>query len=143
MMVSESKIRVRYGETDQMGVAHHVPYLQWLEVARTDWLRLLGMRYRDLEKRDVVLTVTDVNIRYRRPARYDDLLRVRCWVRMQKRLKLDFSYEILAEDDTLIAEANTVLGCLNQQGRPQPMPQDVADAIAAAMNGHERVIKEA
>jgi len=143
MVICESRIRVRYGETDQMAVAHHVAYVQWLEVARTDYLRVLGLRYRDLEARDIVLAVTEVNMRYRKPARYDDELRIRCWVQDQKRLKLNFAYELLGEDGTVIAEGSTVLGCLNSAGRPQPLPDDVADAIRAARELEQTVIKEA
>lgn len=132
MYVHETKIQVRYGETDQMGVAHHAEYLLWFEVARTDYLRAIGYRYRDLEKRGVVLAVTEVYCRYRSPARYDDALRVRTWVQQQKRLKLEFAYEVLQEDGTLVAEGRTVLGCLNAQGRPQPLPPEVEEALLIA-----------
>ena len=142
MLITESKVRVRYGETDQMGVAHHVPYVQWLEVARTDYLRGLGYRYRDLESRGCLLAVTEVHIRYRKPARYDDTLCVRTWVREKKRLKLDFAYEILGKDGTLLAEGNTVLGCLSREGRPQALPADVAEAIQNAMDTEEHTVQE-
>ncbi|MBI2191270.1 MAG: acyl-CoA thioesterase [Planctomycetes bacterium] len=133
MYVHESGIQVRYGETDQMGVAHHANYLLWLEVARTDFLRAIGYRYRDLEGRGVILAVIEAHCRYRAPARYDDSLRVRTWVRTQKKLKLDFAYEILHEDGRLVAEGNTVLGCLDREGRPQPLPSDVEEAIRKAI----------
>src|SRR5262249_24169991 len=79
--VSEIEVRVNYSETDQMGVVYHARYLVWLDVARTEHLRLSGTSYRDLETEGLRLVVSDVAIRYRQPAKFDDVIRVRCWVR--------------------------------------------------------------
>src|SRR2546421_12992060 len=73
--------RVNYSETDQMGFVYHANYLIWMDMARTEHLRERGMSYRDMERQGTYLTVTDVHVRSRQPARYDDLIRVRCWVR--------------------------------------------------------------
>ena len=81
MQVSETTVRVNYSETDQMGVVYHARYLVWFDVARCEHLRRTGLTYRELESRGCRLAVSEVSVRYRRPARYDDLLRVRCWVR--------------------------------------------------------------
>ena len=79
--VSETVVRVNYSETDQMGVVYHARYLVWLDIARTEHLRLAGMSYRDLEEAGLRLAVSEISVRYRRPARYDDRIRIRCWVR--------------------------------------------------------------
>jgi acyl-CoA thioester hydrolase len=79
--VSEILVRVNYSETDQMGVVYHARYLVWLDMARTEHLRQCGMSYRDLEATGLRLAVSEVAIRYRQPARYDDPIRIRCWVR--------------------------------------------------------------
>jgi acyl-CoA thioester hydrolase len=79
--VSETLVRVNYSETDQMGVAYHARYLVWLDVARTEHLRRAGASYAELEARGLRLVVSEAAIRYRRPARFDDLVRIRCWVR--------------------------------------------------------------
>jgi acyl-CoA thioester hydrolase len=80
--VSEIRVRVNYSETDQMGVVYHARYLVWLDIARTEHLRRSGMSYRELEEAGLRLAVGEVAIRYRRPARYDDEVRVRCWVHL-------------------------------------------------------------
>src|SRR5882672_3804353 len=80
-MESAVEHRVNYSETDQQGVVYHANYLVWMDMARTEHLRHTGVTYKDMEAQGVFLAVTDVRIRYRRAARYDDLVRVRCWVR--------------------------------------------------------------
>ena len=79
--VSETQVRVNYSETDQMGVVYHARYLVWLDVARTEHLRLMRMSYRELEAAGLRLAVSEVSVRYRQPARFDDPVRIRCWVR--------------------------------------------------------------
>ena len=79
--ISETSVRVNYSETDQMGVVYHARYLVWLDVARCEHLRLSGMSYRELEQAGLRLAVSELAIRYRQPARYDDLIRIRCWIR--------------------------------------------------------------
>src|SRR5437867_11995803 len=73
--------RVNYSETDQMGFVYHANYLIWMDMARTEHLRERGMSYKELEQKGTYLTVTDVRVRYRQPARHDDMIRVHCWVR--------------------------------------------------------------
>ena len=89
--VSETLVRVNYSETDQMGVVYHARYLVWLDIARTEHLRLAGMSYRELEEAGLRLVVSDVAVRFRRPARYDDRIRIRCWVRDLASRRIDFS----------------------------------------------------
>lgn len=108
--VSSSEFRVRYGETDQMGVVHHRHYLVWCELARTDHMRAAGVSYRKLEEEGLKLPVVEACVRYRQPARYDDPIRVRCWVRDVRSRRVSFGYAIeRADDDTLLATAHTSL----------------------------------
>ena len=79
--MTETEVRVNYSETDQMGVVYHARYLVWMDVARCEHVRRSGISYAELERRGFRLAVGDLRIRYRQPARYDDLVRVRCWVR--------------------------------------------------------------
>src|SRR3954453_13161471 len=92
--VSETLVRVNYSETDQMGVVYHARYLVWLDVARCDYLRHNGMSYRELEETGLRLAVSDVSIKYPQPARYDDLLRIRCWVRALASRKVEVGYDV-------------------------------------------------
>lgn len=108
--VSTSEVRVRYGETDQMGVVHHRHYLVWCELARTDHMRAAGVSYRQLEEQGLKLPVVEAYVRYRQPARYDDIIRVRCWVRDVGSRRVSFGYAIEhADSRTLLATAHTSL----------------------------------
>jgi acyl-CoA thioester hydrolase len=112
--VSETLVRVNYSETDQMGVVYHARYLVWLDVARTELLRQSGMTYRELEAGGLRLAVSEVSIRYRQPARYDDPIRIRCWVREVASRKVDFGYSVEhADDGRLLATATTSLLALD------------------------------
>ena len=121
----ESEVRVRYAECDPMGVLHHAKYFEYLEMARTELLREAGFRYRDLEERGVLFVIVKVECRYRQPARYDDKLTIRCRIERQTRARLDHSYEIL-RDGRVLCEAKTVLACVDRQGKPFPIPADIA-----------------
>jgi len=113
--VSEITVRVNYSETDQMGVVYHARYLVWLDIARTEHLRLSGMSYRDLEAAGLRLAVGEVAVRYRRPARYDDPIRVRCWVRDVGSRRVDFGYALEhADEGRLLATAFTSLLALDR-----------------------------
>ena len=125
--VSEITVRVNYSETDQMGVVYHARYLVWLDVARCEHLRVTGLTYRELEERGLRLAVSDVSVRYRRPARYDDLIRVRCWVRDLASRRVTFGYAVeRAGDGELLATATTSLLALNTSMALYRMPDDVA-----------------
>jgi acyl-CoA thioester hydrolase len=124
--VSETFVRVNYSETDQMGVVYHARYLVWLDVARTEHLRQCGMSYRDLEASGLRLAVSDVAIRYRQPARYDDLVRIRCWVRELASRKVEFGYAIEhSEDERLLATATTSLLALDTTMALSRLPERV------------------
>src|SRR2546422_7538383 len=99
-----------------MGFVYHANYLIWMDMARTEHLRERGMSYRDMERQGTYLTVTDVHVRYRQPARYDDMIRIRCWVRDLSSRRGIFGYAVeRAETDELLAPAETSLIALNKQ----------------------------
>ena len=123
------EVRVRYCECDPMNVAHHSVFPVWMEIARTELLRHQGTVYRDLEAKDVFFAVIDMALRYKRPAKYDDLLLVH--VRELpghggKRVKVKHEYEIRCNDQLLVT-ATTTLACINSQGRPIAIPEGVMD----------------
>jgi acyl-CoA thioester hydrolase len=125
-VASVSTIRVRYAETDQMGVAYHGSYFPWLEVGRTDLLRNRGLTYRELEQRDVHLPVVEAHARFVRPALYDDVLDV--WTRLaeMRGARVTFEYEIRrAGTPTALATASTSHAAVDAQGRPRRIPEDV------------------
>jgi acyl-CoA thioester hydrolase len=112
--VSETRVRVNYSETDQMGVVYHARYLVWLDVARCEHLRLTGVSYRELEAEGLRLVVGEAAIRYRQPARYDDLVRVRCWVREVASRRVTFGYAVEhADTGRLLATATVSLHSLD------------------------------
>jgi acyl-CoA thioester hydrolase len=128
--VSETFVRVNYSETDQMGVVYHARYLVWLDVARTEHLRQCGMSYRELEAEGLRLAVSEVVIRYRHPARYDDPVRIRCWVRELASRKVVFGYAIEhAEDARLLATATTSLLALDSSLTLSRLPNRVSDVL--------------
>ncbi|MGH7538387.1 MAG: acyl-CoA thioesterase [Gemmatimonadales bacterium] len=124
--------RVNYSETDQMGFVYHANYLIWLNMARTEHLRQTGVTYKDMEDQGAFLAVTEARIRYRRPARYDDLVRVRCWVRdlTSRRVVFGFAVERAATDD-LLATAETGLIALDRRHAPARIPEHAMERLHA------------
>jgi acyl-CoA thioester hydrolase len=128
--ISESLVRVNYSETDQMGVVYHARYLVWLDIARTEHLRRSGMSYRELEAAGLRLAVSQVSIRYREPARYDDSVRIRCWVRDVASRRVEFGYAVEHEEDgRLLATASTSLLALTNTMSLTRMPERVREAL--------------
>ena len=124
--ISTILVRVNYSETDQMGVVYHARYVVWLDIARTEHLRLAGMSYRDLEALGFRLVVGDLSIRYRQPARYDDLVRVRCWVRDAASRRVTFGYAVEhADTGRLLATATTAMISLDAGLSPTRLPESV------------------
>jgi acyl-CoA thioester hydrolase len=122
MVNGETQIRVRYAETDRMGLLHHANYLVYFEQARTELLRGMGASYRDLEDQGYLLVLTRAEVKYRRPARYDDLLTVRTFVERVTAVRIDHRYEVAREGE-LLAEGATTLACVDRTGRPQALPE--------------------
>jgi acyl-CoA thioester hydrolase len=130
--VSSSEFRVRYAETDQMGVVHHRHYLVWCELARTDHMRARGVSYRAMEERGLKLPVVEANLRYRQPARYDDRIRVRCWVREVASRRVTFGYSVeRCDDDVLLATAQTSLIAVDSNHVLTSIPPEVREKLVA------------
>ena len=115
-----------------MGFVYHANYFVWLDMARTEHLRDAGMTYREMEERGVFLTVTDARIRYRRAARYDDLVQVRCWIRELASRRVTFGYAIeRAGTEELLATGETSLIALDHQRALARIPETVRDLLAS------------
>lgn len=133
---STSRVRVRYAETDTMGVAYHANYLVWCEIGRTDLIRTLGPSYAEMEQEGLRLAVAEATLRYSAPARYDDELVVETRLeRVQSRF-VTFSYRIVLENPagagktgTLLATATTVLVSIDNDGRTRVMPEHVRETF--------------
>lgn len=131
---STSDIRVRYAETDQMGVVYHANYLVWCEVGRTDFIRALGKSYADLEREGVMLAVSDVSMRLHASARYDDPIRVCTRLSAVGSRSIEFSYRVIRGDtDALLVSATTTLVALNSAGRVATLPKDLRHTLEGAL----------
>ena len=126
-------IRVRYAETDQMGVAYYANYLVWFEVGRGEFCRRKEFNYSKLESLGYKLVVTDVQCHYRNSARYDELVTVRTWLKEVHKRMITFGYEILRKDrggEELIAEGETRHVNLDSKGTPKSLPKEFFDLLA-------------
>jgi acyl-CoA thioester hydrolase len=134
-IVNESRLRVRYAETDQMGIVYHSNYLIWFEIGRVELLRQLGFSYRNMEKEDGCgIAVIDVRCRYKAPARYDDEIVVRTNLEFFRESTIQFRYELLrASDGTVLAEGDTTHIVVDAQMKKAPLPKKYADAFREAM----------
>ena len=113
----EISFRIRYSETDQMGVVYHGNYPQFLEIGRVEWLRSFGISYKSMEENGIMLPVISLQINYKKSAVYDDLITVVTRLKKIPSVKIEFDYEILNEKHELLVEANTVLAFLDVKTR--------------------------
>jgi acyl-CoA thioester hydrolase len=118
------ELRVRYAETDRMGVVYHANYLVWCEVGRTDFIRTTGMSYREMEEAGVGLAVADASLRFHAPARYDDLIRVETTLTDVRSRSVTFAYVVKREDDTRLVSATTRLVSVDPNGRMTSLPPE-------------------
>lgn len=129
---STIEFRVRYAETDQMGVVYHANYLVWCELGRTEFIRVTGSTYADLERRGILLAVADANLRFHAAARYDDLVRVVTTLVAVRSRMVVFDYEIqLADTGQRLVTARTSLVCLDRGSKPAALPPDLKLALEA------------
>src|SRR5213592_2014556 len=129
-VISSITLRVNYSETDQMGVVYHANYLIWFDRARTELLRETGLTYKELEQQGVYLAVSEVRVRYRAAARYDDLVRVRCWVRELASRRVTFGYAVeRAATAELLATGETALVSLTHQHTLTRIPDHVVELL--------------
>ena len=131
MPSSITTLRVRYAETDQMGIVYYSHYFVWFEVARTDLLRALGWTYREMEQGGVQLPVIEATCKYRRPARYDDEIEVRTEGRLCSPVRMEFSYEVMVKgQDEVAAVGKTVHAATDRSGKPCRVPERIREAFA-------------
>ena len=131
--VHTSELRVRYAETDQMGVVYHANYLAWCEVGRTEWIRAAGMSYRDMEAQGVGLAVSDLQMRFHASATYDDVVRVETRCTELRSRTVTFEYLVSnAETGVRLVSATTRLVALDRQGRTIAMPAPVRALLERA-----------
>ena len=128
---STSVVRVRYAETDKMGVVYYAHYFVWFEIGRTEWLRETGWTYRSMEEEGLGLPVIEAHCEYRNSARYDDDLEIRTRARLVSAVRIGFDYEIVRRTDSqLIASGYTVHVTLDRSGRPVRLPSRVRELLA-------------
>ncbi|MFI5310186.1 MAG: acyl-CoA thioesterase [Gemmatimonadales bacterium] len=132
-MPSLSEIRVRYAETDQMGVVYHANYLVWCEIGRTDFIRSHGMSYADMERNGIQLAVSEVNLRLHASARYDDLVRVETTLAEVRSRRVTFDYVIAREHGERLATARISLISIAPGGRLTAMPAPVRAQLEAVV----------
>jgi len=139
MYIHEIQLRVRYAETDKMGVVYHGNYAQYFEVARVEMLRSLGVSYRSMEDSGIMLPVVNLNINYRKPALYDELLTVRTSLKELPGVRIHFDYELLNERDDLLANASTDLVFVDAENKlPKRCPEYLTKKLEHHFKGGER-----
>lgn len=130
MKEHEIIVRVRYSETDQMGVVYHGNYAQYFEMGRVEWLRNIGVSYKSMEEEGVMLPVISLNMCYKKSAFYDDLLTIKTIFKKQESVKIEFDYEVRNQNAELLTIANTVLVFVDKKtGRPTLPPQHVKSLL--------------
>src|SRR5579864_1204323 len=115
-------VRVRYAETDRMGLLHHANYFVYFEMGRTELLRERGLSYRDIEDAGHYLVIVDLSCKFKKPAYYDDLLTLRTTVARMTHVKIVHTYQVF-RDGQLLAEGQSTLACVDREGRPQALPE--------------------
>ena len=130
-MTSTSLVRVRYAETDKMGVVYYANYFVWFEVGRTDLLRNAGWSYREMEQEGIALPVIEAHCEYRQSARYDDELEIRTTGSQRSPVRVAFEYEVVRPSDAAtIATGRTIHAALDRDGRPCRLPERVKGMFA-------------
>ncbi len=130
-MITTTRFRVRYAETDAMGIVHHSSYIVWFEEGRSNHMRVLGFPYSRVERMGYYFTVVEVHARYLVPARYDEEILVETWVSELKSRGLTFSYRVRrADDGTLLVEGYSRHICITHDGRPARIPSELRALLA-------------
>jgi len=126
----EIQFRVRYGETDQMGVVYHGNYAQYFEMGRTEWLRKMGFSYKKMEEEGIMLPVISLTINYKKSACYDDLIEVKTKLVKKPGVKIEFDYEIVNENGEILTTGNSVLVFMDiNRNRPTRCPDYILDQL--------------
>ena len=132
----ESRVRVRYAETDQMGVVYYASYFVWMEIGRVDYCSAIGFEYRDMESDGVVLAVTDAHCRYRASARFHEEVRVLTWMQESRSRTIRFAYEMRRIDgDQLLATGDTLHMACDPSGKPVRLPEKYREYFPLTASG--------
>lgn len=130
MKTHQTILKVRYAETDQMGVVHHGNYAQYFEMARLDWLKELGISYKAMEKEGVMLPVYEMNIKFLQPATFDDTLKIITSLKEKPGVRISFLYEVFNQEDELLTTASTVLVFMDSETRkPVRCPEYILEGL--------------
>lgn len=140
--VVETGFRVRYVETDMMGIVHHSNYLAYFEIGRVEFSRQVGAPYTDLEMQGLSLAVSEVSLRYTTPAVFDQLIVVRTWLERVRSRELTFGYEIVdAESREMIVSGITRLICVDRAGKPRRIPEPFLAVMEQTLSGPGMTVK--
>jgi acyl-CoA thioester hydrolase len=124
------EVRVRYGETDQMGVVYHGSYVPYFEIGRVEWLRNKGVSYKTMEESGIALPIVSMHLNYKKPARYDDLLTIHTKLKKYSGVKIEFDCEIFNENQELLTTAHFILVFIDlKTGKPTHPPEYILDII--------------
>lgn len=127
-LIRRTRVRVRYAETDRMGVVYYANYFVWFEVGRTEWLRHTGWTYREMERDGVALPVIEAHCEYRQPARYDDELEISTRAMLVSAVRIRFDYQVIRVDGSdSVASGHTVHAATDSSGRPCRLPMRVRE----------------
>lgn len=130
MKKSSTKTRVRYSETDQMGVVYHGNYAQYFELGRTEWLRKLSVTYKDMENSGIMLPVISLSCKFIKSAVYDDVLTIETFLIKKPMVKIEFDYKITNQNDELICTGNSVLAFMNMETKkPTRCPDYLLESL--------------
>jgi acyl-CoA thioester hydrolase len=131
------QVRVRYSETDQMGVVYHGNYIPYFEMGRVEWLRNQGVSYKQMEENGIALPIVSMNINYKKPAKYDDLLNVKTMFKKQSSVKVEFDCEITNSDGELLTTGHFILVFVDlKTGRPTAPPSYINDIFLTIEKHH-------
>ena len=131
----QTQVRVRYSETDQMGVVYHGNYIPYFEIGRVEWLRNKGISYKSMEESGIALPIVSLTLNYKKPARYDDLLTIKTSFKSQSSVKIEFECEITNEQNELLTTAYFLLVFVDlKTGRPIPPPQYINELLESLEN---------
>ncbi|MBN1872292.1 MAG: acyl-CoA thioesterase [Candidatus Omnitrophica bacterium] len=136
MMESKIKISVRYQETDRMGVAYHSNYLIWFEAGRTEFFKMLGVSYPELEKQGYFLVVTDAQLSYKSPVTYEDSVEIVARLKEMESCSMVFEYDV-KKSDLLVAHGTTRHAFVNAKGKVVKIPSAIIEAVSAACPGSD------
>lgn len=127
---NEVDLRIRYGETDQMGIVYHGNYAQYFEIGRTEWLRNLGITYKKMEEDGIKLPVISLAVNFKKSVCYDDVIKVKTKLKKMPTASIEFDYEIENENGEIVTTGNTILAFIDiNRNRPTRCPQHILDKL--------------